>query len=120
MSTAAEVAKKNEEQGETKEALAKEYAETVLSIRQLEKKKDYLKAKLAPQMVVGERIGLVEKVSKEKLDISDELLVALEKKLGEVVIRKEVNTPLLREMMKADEKIDKMIPRVTTTELKVG
>lgn len=107
MKAAADMAMGNVE----KETLAKELEKVALEIKGLEKERDRLKRKLLPLMSLGERIGLVEKAQRETLDISEELLSMLEKDLGSEIVRREVNTPFLREKMKEDAALDQRIPR---------
>jgi len=107
MKAAADMAAGNDE----KAALAKELEKVAMDIKGLEKERDRLKRKLLPLMSLGERIGLVEKGQRETLDVSDELLSALERDLGPEAVRREVNTPWLRERMREDAALDARIPR---------
>jgi hypothetical protein len=105
-----------------KNDLAKEYETLVVEIKNMEKKREVLKAKLLPQMSKGERIGLVECVEiADALAIDDELLTTLEKELGSEVVKREVNTKFLRTVLETNKELDKRIPRAPAkTQLRVG
>lgn len=107
MGIAGQMAQANAE----KEALAHEYAETVLAIRGLEKKKEALKFKLEPLMQPKERVGLVVKTVSESLDVpsDSELLDTLEKKYPGIV-RRELNSKKVRGMMEENPSIEKDFP----------
>jgi hypothetical protein len=116
MSTAGEVAKQNED----KAWLAKELEDISLEIKGLERKRDYMKSRLEPMMVVGERLGLVEKTRAEYLLVDATLLEVLEKQFGEEVVKREVNTKFLRERMAENPELDRRIPRQERVQLRVG
>ena len=94
-----------------KEALAAEYAEVVLAIRGLEKKKEAIKFKLEPLMQPKERVGLVVKSVSDGLDVpaDSELLESLEAKYPGIT-RKELNAKKVREMFKDRPEIEKDFP----------
>lgn len=116
MSTASDVAKKNDD----KTQLAKDLETISMEIKGLEVKRDYLKSRLEPMMVVGERIGLVEKTRAEYLMVDGALLDALEKQFGAEVVKREVNTKFLREKMSGDPELSGKIPRQERIQLRVG
>lgn len=109
MKAAANMAAANDE----KEALAKDLEKVALEIKGLERERDRLKRKLLPLMSLGERIGLVEKGQRETLVVDEDLLKDLEATFGPEVVRRDVNTPFLREKMKEDAALDARIPRKT-------
>jgi hypothetical protein len=94
-----------------KETLCKELEEVCIEIKNLEKRKDWLKAKVDPLLAPKERVGLVEKVEVRELAIDEDLLASLEKRFGSAIVRRECNKKLLREKMEADTELDKSIPR---------
>lgn len=109
-------------ENEKKEGLAKEYADVVLQIRQLEKQKDALKFKLDPMMKVGDRVGLVSKTEAEGVDIPpdspilDEWVV----KLGPTIVRRELNTKVFHALMESQPDLVSLVPKKKTTKLNVG
>jgi hypothetical protein len=105
------VAKEMVQQNQDKESLAKELEMLAGEAKGISKEIDRIKRKLLPLMSLGERIGLVEKSQRESLDVSEEMLAALEVELGSEVVRKELNTSWLRERMAEDTTLDKRIPR---------
>jgi acetate kinase len=117
MKAAAQMAQANA----SKEELAAELEKVSEEIKAGEKRKDWLKAKLMPLMAVGERIGMVEKLSVSNLVVDDELLAALEKELGPSVVRREANIKVLREMMIENKALEARIPKgPAKTQLRVG
>lgn len=121
MSAAKDVAKANAAEVETKESLAKEYIDAVMARRQAEKKEEFIKGKLIVLMEIGEQIGAVQKIQKMVLDITPEMVEKIEKMYGKDYIRKEVVVPMLREKMKTDAELVKMIPeKPQAPSLKVG
>lgn len=120
MGIAGDLAKANETEGNEKEDLARQLEEVHRDIKQLEKRKDWLKAKIEPLLSVGERIGQVEKLEQNPLSVSAELLKELEEEYGPSIVKRSVNTTHLRELMADSEELDKRIPRKTRTQIRVG
>jgi hypothetical protein len=116
MGIAGDVAKGNNE----KEDLARQLEEVHVEIKQLEKRKDWLKSKIEPLLSVGERIGQVEKLEQHPLNVGADLLKELEDQYGSKIVKRSVNTTYLRELMKDDADLDKKIPRKTRTQIRVG
>ena len=116
MSTAAEMAQANEE----KAKLCKELETVSLEAKGLEKKIKFLKGKLDPMMKVGERIGIVEKLEVEKLNIDETLLATLVEKYGPEVKRVECNVKALREKIGDDKKALDALPKDKSTQIRVG
>lgn len=113
---AADLAKANIE----KDRLAKELTDIHLQIAQLEKRKEWLKGKLEPLMTEGERIGLVAKEVRQNLVVDDTLLATLEARFGAGIVKRSVNTPVLRKYMAEDAALDQGIPRKKQVTLRVG
>lgn len=104
-----------------KEKWALELYEVHMEIQRLEKKKAYLKDKLDPLIEEGERVGdCVEKTVTSRLDVGAKLLDELEEKFGSSVVKRAVNTPALRKIMKENPGLDETIPRKTSVGLRVG
>jgi len=113
---AADLAKANAD----KERLAKELTEVHIQIGQLEKRKEWLKSKLEPLLTDGERIGLVAKEVRQNLIVDDTLLATLEARFGASIVKRSVNTPVLRKYMAEDQALDQAIPRKKQVTLRVG
>jgi hypothetical protein len=113
---AADMAKANAE----KEQLADELLKVHLEIKQLEKRKGFLKDKLAPLMQEGERVGMVSKDVKQNLNVDAALLSELEERFGPSIVKRSVNTPVLRQHMKEDTTLDERIPRKKSVVMRVG
>ena len=106
---------------EEKERLAAELYEVHMEIGRLEKKKAYLKDKLDPLLAEGERVAdCVEKAVKNTLNVGAKLLNELEERFGAAIVKRSVNTPLLRKHMADDKELDEMIPRKRSVSLRVG
>jgi len=120
MGVASDRAKANEGEGSEKEDLARQLEEVHRDIKQLEKRKDWLKSKLEPLLDIGEKIGQVEKLEQNPLNVSPDLLKELEDQYGAKIVKRSVNTTYLRELMTDDVELDKKIPRKTRTQIRVG
>ncbi len=126
MSTAEDIAKENAEKAKKKAELAKDYENTHLQIKQLEKEKEKIKSKLDPILAVGERIGLVHKISQNVLDIPNNspIIDELARVLGPQVVRKEIDAKALDEALKTNPNALKdaalTIPRKDRTQIRVG
>ncbi|HUU21977.1 MAG TPA: hypothetical protein VM389_05520 [Phycisphaerae bacterium] len=120
MKAAAERVKGNTEGEGEKETLVRELEEVSIQKKQLEKREKWLKSKLEPLFAPGERVGLVELVVSRPLDVDDELLAELEKRLGPSVVKRSVNTKFLRAVMDGDQELDREIPRKEQRSLRVG
>ena len=120
MGVAADRAKANEGEISEKEKLAGQLEQVHREIKQLEKRKDWLKSKLEPMLSVGERIGQVEKLEQNPLNVSPDLLKELEEEFGPSIVKRSVNTTHLRELMNDNPELDKRIPRKTRTQIRVG
>jgi len=117
MKVAAQIAQVNA----GKEELAAELEKVSDEIKGLEKRKDWLKAKIMPLLTVGERIGKVEKIEVKGLAVDDDLLKSLEERFGSDIVRREINTKFLRKMMEEDKALDESIPRAPgKTQIRVG
>ena len=104
-----------------KERLALELYDVHAEIQRLEKKKSYLKDKLDPMLEEGERVGdCVEKVVTNRLNVGAKLLGELEEKYGPTVVKRAVNTPELRKLMKENSELDESIPRKRSVSIRVG
>lgn len=113
-------AEKADPKADEKERLAKDLVEVHAEIERLKKKKEYLKDKLDPLLAEGEKCCGVEKVARENLTVSAELLNELEERFGPSIVKRAVNTPELREHMKGDPELDKSIPRKRSVSIRVG
>jgi uncharacterized protein YdcH (DUF465 family) len=120
MGVAADRAKANEDEIGEKEKLAEQLEEVHRDIKQLEKRKDWLKAKIEPLLSVGEKIGQVEKLEQNPLNVSPDLLNELEEEFGPSIVKRSVNTSHLRQLMSDSPELDKRIPRKTRTQIRVG
>ena len=100
--------------------LCKQLENTALEKRNLENQEKALKQKLDPMLKVGERIGLVEKLNVEKLNIGPELLAELEKKYGDKIVRRECDIKVLRAAMAEKPEELKALPKKTSTQIRVG
>lgn len=108
-------------QAAEKERLARELHEVHMEIQRLEKKKAYLKDKLDPLLAEGERVAdCVEKTVTNRLNVGAEMLGELEKRFGAAIVKRSVNTPMLRERMKEDPELDQSIPRKRSVSIRVG
>jgi hypothetical protein len=116
MSVAGELAQANEE----KAKLCKELEEKSIEKKNLEKRIEWLKSKLDPLLKVGERIGIVEKLEVEKLNIGPELLAELVTKYGPEVERRECNVKVLREKMAETPDELKKLPVTKSEQIRVG
>jgi hypothetical protein len=117
-SAAAGMAKANEDKG----TMCKELEDVSIQIKNLEKRKEYLKSKLMPIMTAKERIGLVEKIEIRELSIDADLTAKLKQRFGDEIVKpEEIIIKKLREKMEEDEALDKSIPRKDPTyQLRVG
>jgi hypothetical protein len=115
-------AKDMAEANNTKEGMCKELEDVSIQIKNLEKKKEYLKSKLMPIMTAKERIGLVEKIEIRELSIDADLTAKLKQRFGDEIVKpEEIIIKKLREKMEEDEALDKSIPRKDPTyQLRVG
>lgn len=120
MKAAADRAKQNTEGEGEKETLVRELEEVSIQKKQLDKREKWLKSKLKPMFEPGERIGLVELVVQRPLDIDDVLLAELESKYGADVVTRKPNTKKIREIMDADQELDRSIPRGEKQVMRVG
>jgi hypothetical protein len=120
MGIAGDLAKENKGETNEKEDLARQLEEVHRDIKQLEKRKDWLKSKIEPLLDVGERVGQVEKLEQHPLNVSADLLKELEDQFGSKIVKRSVNTTYLRELMKDDADLDKKVPRKTRTQIRVG
>ena len=117
MKAAAQMAQVNA----SKEELAAELEKVADEIKSLEKRRDWLKAKIDPMLSIGERIGKVEKIEVRGLAVDADLLKSLEERLGPEIVRHELNTKLLRQKMEEDKALDQSIPRAPgKTQIRVG
>ena len=109
------------EEATEKEQMARDLYEVHMEIQRLEKKKAYFKDKLDPMMAEGERVAdCVEKQVTRRLMVGDKLLGELEERFGAGVVKRSVNTPRLRDLMKDDPKLDELIPRKRSVSIRVG
>lgn len=115
-------AKDMAEANNTKEGMCKELEDVSIQIKNLEKRKDYLKSKLMPLMTAKERIGLVEKIEVKGLAIDDDLKAKLKARFGDAIIDPEsIKIKVLREKMEEDKALDDSIPRQDPTyQIRVG
>lgn len=115
-------AKDMAEANNTKEGWCKELEDVSIQIKNLEKRKDYLKSKLMPIMTAKERIGLVEKIEVKGLAIDDDLKASLKARFGDAIIEPEsIKIKVLREKMEEDKALDDSIPRQDPTyQIRVG
>ncbi len=120
MKAAADRAKENTEGEDTKEKMVRELEEVSIEKKQLDKREKWLKSKLKPMFAPGERVGLVELVVQRPLDIDDALLAELEAKYGADVVTRKPNTKKIREIMDADQELDRTIPRTEKQVMRVG
>jgi ribosomal protein L9 len=117
MKAAAQMAQANA----SKEELAAELEKVSDEYKALEKQIKWLKAKIDPMLTIGERIGKVEKIEVHGLMVDDDLLKTLEEEHGPEIVRRELNTKLLRELMEKDKALDQSIPRAPgKTQIRVG
>ncbi len=71
-------------------------------------------------MQEGERVGLVSKEVKRTLVVDEALLTELEEQFGPKIVKRSVNTPMLRGVMAEDEELDARVPRKKSVTMRVG